>query len=152
MTSEKRRRSLFDLIDEYMRRMEEEIEERFEALHHLFFERPSWNAKARTIEPLCNVFVAPDEVVVTADLPYAKEDTVKVKLLGDNVLEISAEMKRKICLEDFGITHHEGEFSWFHCRVNIPVPVSAEAKRVSFKNGILEVRLPRKRGYEIKIE
>jgi len=149
VTFEKRRRSLFELISEYIREIEEEIEERF---REFFAEQPSWNARTRTLEPLCNVFVTPDEVVVTADLPYAEESTVQVKLLNEKLLEIRAKMKRTMCFEDLGITHQKGEISGFYCQVRIPVAVKTEKMHTSFRNGILEVRLPRKRGYEIKIE
>jgi len=149
MTFEKHRRSIFELISEYIREIEEEIEERF---REFFAERPSWNARTHTLEPLCNVFVTSDEVVITADLPYAEESTVQVKLLDGKILEIKAKMKRTLCFEDLGITHQKGEFSEFYCQVRIPVAVETEKMRTSFRNGILEVRLTRKRGYEIKIE
>ncbi|MCW3985708.1 MAG: hypothetical protein NWE91_04790 [Candidatus Bathyarchaeota archaeon] len=48
--------------------------------------------------------------------------------------------------------HQKGEFSTFNCQTHIPVPVDMEKQEAKFKKGILEVRLPRKKGYEIKIE
>jgi len=149
MTFERRRRSIFELISEYMRAIEEEIEER---LREFFVDHPSWNPRTCTLEPLCNVFITPDEVVITADLPYAEKDTIEVKPLNNNLFEIKAKLKRKICFEDLGITHQEGEFSTFYCQVRVPVAVEKEERKISFKNGILEVRLPRKKKHEIKIE
>lgn len=149
MTSESRKRSIFELIREYMRAIEEEIEER---VREFFEERPSWNPRTCTLEPLCNVFVTPNEVIITADLPYAEENDIEVKPLNENLVEIKAKLKRKICFRDLGITHHKGEFSMFYCQVHIPVAVESNRRKVSFRNGILEVRLPRKRGYKIKIE
>ncbi|MFQ6068685.1 MAG: Hsp20/alpha crystallin family protein [Candidatus Bathyarchaeia archaeon] len=144
--SSKRRRSIFDLISEYMKEMESLVEELLPT------ERPCWNVEECTIEPLCNVVVTPSEVIVTADLPFADPYSIKVEPFDEKTLEISAKMKRKVYLDDFGITYQKGEFSTFNCQTHIPVPVDIEKREVKFKKGILEVRLPRKKGYEIKIE
>jgi HSP20 family molecular chaperone IbpA len=61
-------------------------------------------------------------------------------------------MERSVRFADFGITHRKGEFSSFRSRVRIPVPVETERMKIHFKRGILEVHLPRKKGYRIKIE
>jgi HSP20 family molecular chaperone IbpA len=117
-----------------------------------FAEHPSWNTDSCCLEPLCNVFVTPHEVVITADLPNADHKSVKVKELSGDLIEITAEMKRKMRFDDFGITHREGEFSSLRCHPHIPVPIDTKLTKISFKQGILEIRFPRKRGYEIKVE
>jgi HSP20 family molecular chaperone IbpA len=144
--SSPRRRSIFELINEYVEKMESLAEELLPT------ERPSWDIQARTIEPLCNVFVTPKEVIVTADLPFSDPDSIKVAPIDRNTLEISAKIKRRVCCEDLGIIHQRGEFSNFNCQIRIPVPVNLEKQEAKFKKGILEVRLPRKKGYEIKVE
>lgn len=149
MYERRRKRSIFDLMSEYM----EEFESLADELMGLAFpERPSWNTESCCLEPLCNVFVTPDEVVVTADLPNTEPETVKVEAVSEDLIEIAAKMKRKMRFDDFGITHREGEFSWLRCQTRIPVPVDTKRMKISLKRGILEIRLPRKRGYEIKVE
>ena len=144
----RRRRSIFDLIDEYF----ESLEAWAERVRETFFERPSWNCRTCTIEPLRDIMVTSDEVIVTVDLPYAEQNTIQVKPVGKDTIEISAKMRRKVSLDDFGITHHRGEFQRFHCRTRIPVPVYMERMEIRLKRGILEIRLPRKHEYEIPIE
>ena len=134
-----------------------EYMEEFEALadelmRSAFPEHPSWNIESCCLEPLCNVFVTPDEVVVTADLPNTEHESVKVEAVGEDLIEITAKMKRKMRFDDFGISHREGEFSSLRCQTRIPVPVDTKRMKISLKRGILEIRLPRKRGYEIKVE
>jgi HSP20 family molecular chaperone IbpA len=146
MASRRRRRSIFDLFDEYV-----EGTALFEEEPWLF-ERPSWDIRTRTIEPLCNVAVTPDGVVVTADLPFSDPDSIKVKPIDEKTLEISAKMKRRVCCEDLGIVHQKGEFSTFNCKIRIPVAVNMKQRKTKFKKGILEVRLPRKKGNEIKVK
>lgn len=108
-------------------------------------ERPSWDTKACCIEALCNVSVEVDEVVVTADLPNTNPDTIKIEQINRDILEIKAEMKRRVRFDEFGITHRKGEFRFFRCQMHIPVSFDAKKMTTRFKRGILEVRLPRKR-------
>lgn len=148
MENKKKRRSLFDLIREY----EEEIEELRQGLILPPLEHPSWNIRECTLEPLCNIFISSKEIIVTADLPYAKPDSVKVEAVNEDRIEITAEMKRKVKFEELGITHHEGEFSTFSCQVGIPVAFDVEHMATSFKHGVLEIRLPRKRRHQIPVQ
>jgi len=149
MHETRRKRSIFDLMREYI--------EEFEAVADKLMdsplaEHPSWNAESCCLEPLCNVFVTPDEVLITADLPNAENESIKVEAVSEDLIEITAEMKRKMRFDDFGITHREGEFSSLRCQPRIPLPVDTKRMKISFKHGILEIRFPRKRGYEIKVE
>jgi HSP20 family molecular chaperone IbpA len=146
--SEKRKRTIFDIIDEYFASLEERLEP-FGGMH---IERPSWNQRACTMEPLRDLMVTPTEVIVTVDLPYTEENKIQVKPVDKNTIEILAQMRRKIRFDEFGIKHHKGEFQTFHCRTRIPVPVSMDKMEVRFKKGILEVRLPRKHEHTISIE
>ncbi len=107
-------------------------------------EGPSWDVSTCCIEPLCNVNVAPNEVIITADLPYADPEAVEVKQVGKRTLEIKAKMKRKINFKDFDITHRKGEFEFFRCQTRIPVPVDMKQMRKELKRDFLEVHLPRK--------
>jgi len=91
-------------------------------------------------------------VIVTVDLPYAEENTISVKPIGRDTVEILAKMKRKIRFDDFGITHYKGEFQTLHCQTRIPLPVYMDKMELRFKKGILEIHLPRKREHEIPIE
>lgn len=146
--STRRRRSIFDIIDEYFENLGEWAERVREAL----IEKPSWNRRACTMEPLRDIMVTPTEVTVTVDLPYAEENTIQVKPISKDTIEILAKMKRKVRFDDFGITHYKGEFQTLHCQTRIPVPVYMDKMEIRFKKGILEIRLPRKHEYEIPVE
>ena len=146
MENKKKRHSIYGMIREYL----EEVERLKEGLSPT--ERPSWNSRDCTLEPLSNIFVATREVIITADLPCALPYSVKVEPINEDRLEIAAEMKHKVKFKDWGITHHEGEFSTFSCQTRIPVPVDTKHMKTSFKRGILEIRLPRKRSYKIPLK
>jgi HSP20 family molecular chaperone IbpA len=135
-----KRRSTADIFAGYL----EDLKEEFEEWKREFIEKPSWNQKASTMEPLHNVTVTSTEVVVTVDLPFTRKSTLRVKPLDESTLEISAGMKRKMTFREMGITHHEAEFQRFHCCTQVPVPVQMGKMRIRFKKGMLEVHLPRR--------
>jgi HSP20 family molecular chaperone IbpA len=129
------------MIDEYFEDMEKWAEQVRETLS----ERPCWDLKTCAIEPLREITVTPTEVIVTVDLPYAKKETVQVKVVNATSLEIFAEMKKKIRLTELGVTHRKGVIQRFHGWIRIPVTVNIDKMRVQNKKGILEIKLPRKR-------
>jgi HSP20 family molecular chaperone IbpA len=107
------------------------------------FERPSWRTRSSTIEPLTNVIVEMEEVIVTADIPCADVSKIRVSFVDEKTLEITAQLKRKFRFQDFNISHRRGEFSRYHAMVTIPVPIEKRIALTCEKN-ILEIRLPRK--------
>lgn len=144
----RRRRSIFEIIDEYLEELERASREFMGAL---LSGRPSWDTSERCLEPLTNMHITPDEVVVTVDLPMVKPETIKVRALSDNVLEVSAEMKRTVYFREFGVTHHRGEFCGFKSKTRIPVPVDMRNITTKFVRGILEIHIPRKAKAGVRI-
>ncbi|KYH40099.1 MAG: heat-shock protein [Candidatus Bathyarchaeota archaeon B63] len=130
----------------------DELEEIAEEMFERLLERPSWDITTQSLEPLCDVFVRSDRVIVTADLPKVDPRSIRVRGISDDLIEITAKMRVKVNFEDWGVTHRRGEFSCFSCRVPLPVPVDMSGAEARFRRGILEISLPRKKGYEIKVE
>jgi len=144
----RRRRPIFDLMRDYAEGLDAWADELVEYMT----ERPSWDVESCCLEPLSNIFVAANEVIITTDLPYADPDSIRVKAVDKNSIGITANMKRKLCFDDFGISHRKGEFSKFRCHVRIPVDLDTSHTKTQFRRGILEVRLRRKKGHRIKVE
>jgi len=146
MENKKKKQSIYDMIREYL----DEAEKLKEGIPTI--ERPSWDLRACTLEPLSSIFVTPKEVIITADLPYVEPQSVKVEPINSDRLEITAAMKRKVKFKEMGIVHQEGEFASFSCQTRIPMPVDMQRMKTNFKRGVLEVRIPRKRSYKIPVE
>lgn len=106
---------------------------------------PGWNVAAACIHPLYNVLVSATEVVLTVDLPYVDENKVKLSCPANDVVEIYAETTRKITFRDLGVKHRHGEFTCYHTRIRIPVPVDESEIQTKFKRGVLEVHISRLR-------
>jgi HSP20 family molecular chaperone IbpA len=136
----KRRRPISEIIDEYFT----DLETWAEGVSAAFGERPSWNLRECSLEPLREMVVTPKEVLVTVDLPFTNKNGVKVKPVGNSFLEISAKLNKIVRLDDLGVTHRRGEFQRYHCQLRIPVPVNMKKMAVNYKKGMLEVHLPRK--------
>jgi len=149
MSEKQRNHSIFDTINEYMEEFEKLADELMEST---FYEGPSWNTETCCIHALSNVFVTPREVIVTADLPNIEPETVKVEAVDENTIEITAKMKKKVQFVDLGINHRQGEFSFLRCQGRVHVVFDVEKMKISWKGGILEVRFPRKKRYQLKVE
>jgi HSP20 family molecular chaperone IbpA len=137
----RRKRSVSEIIDEYFA----DFDKWAEGFRGIFTETPSWNLRNGSMEPLRDMMITPKEVLVTVDLPFTSKSTVKVEPVDSNALEITAKMKRKIRLDDLGITYCRGEFQKFHSHLLIPVSVNMKKMDVQYKKGILEIHIPRKR-------
>jgi HSP20 family molecular chaperone IbpA len=121
-----------------------------ELMDSAFSEGPSWNTETCCLQALSNVSITSREVIVTADLPNIEPETVKVEAVDENLIEITAKMKKKVRFADLGIYHRQGEFSSLRCQDRIHVAIDVEKMKISCKAGILEVRFPRKRSQEIE--
>ncbi len=148
MSSERRRRSIFEMFDEYFERVEALVEHQVEAL----MERPSWRPVSSTIEPLTNIFIEATEVVVTADIPCTDPRKTRVNFIDEDTLEVTAPLQRCVKYGDFRVRHRRGEFRQFHTRFKVPVPVEKHEAKITCKRGVLEVRIPRKLGVPTAIE
>jgi len=142
MSEKQRKHSLFDTMNEYMEEFETLADE---LMASIFPEGPSWNTETCCLQALSNVSITSREVIVTADLPNIEPETVKVEAADENLIEITAKMKKKVRFADLGIYHRQGEFSFLRCQSRIHVAIDVEKMKISCEGGILEVRFPRKK-------
>jgi HSP20 family molecular chaperone IbpA len=147
MFDKREKSSSFDAMEKYLEEIEALAEE---VMASAFPKGPSWNTETCCLQALSNVFVTPREVIVTADLPYIDSETVKVEVIDENLIEIKAEMKKKVRFADLGIAHRQGEFSFLRCQGRVHVAIDVEKMEISCKEGVLEVRFPRKKVHKIE--
>jgi HSP20 family molecular chaperone IbpA len=141
MSEKLRKRSIFDVMGEYVEAFDALADELLEATSP---EGPSWNTETCCLQALSNVFVTTREVVVTADMPNIETETVKVEAIDEMLIQITAKMKKKVRFADLGICHRQGEFSTLRCQDRIQVAFDSEKMKIAFTGGIIEVRFPRK--------
>jgi HSP20 family protein len=145
-----------------MSRAEREMERMFED----FLGRPwpglSWPRRLRLWEdlatrgPAIEVYEEKDDVVVKAELPGMRKEDLEVNI-SDNFLTIKGEKKKEEEVEEKGYYYSERSYGSFTRTVEIPKDIQPDKVRASFKDGVLEVRLPKteeakRKEVKIKVE
>jgi len=128
------------------------LPEEFENLFHQFFpvmETPEWPFRwGLTMEE------KEKEVLVRVELPGFAPEEVKVELLGERLL-VEAEHKEPEKPEK-ETAKTEREYAHVKRELTLPPEVEMEKAEASYRNGVLEVHLPRKpeavgRRIEVKV-
>lgn len=110
--------------------------------------RPWWPERwFRTDEmelrpPTVDVFEEKDDIVVKAELPGIEKDKIEVNLT-DRTLTIKGEKKKEEDIKEENYYRAERSYGSFLRTLELPNEVRADKVKASFKNGILEVRMPK---------
>ncbi len=140
-----------------------EIQNEIDAVFRDFMRGPRWSAgreigfESKWREPFVDIFDRGDEFIVTAELPGVRKEDIKVKVTDDTVY-IEARVRREHELEQEGAVRVERYYSGYRRVIRLPEEVVPEKAKASYKNGVLEIRLPKKHpgkgkgGFEVKIE
>jgi HSP20 family protein len=104
--------------------------------------RPKDEAIFSDWAPAVDVQETDTEYMVKADLPEVKKEDVKVEV-SEGVLTIEGERTQE--KEEKGRKFHrvEREYGKFVRRFSLPTEVNAEAVKAEFKDGVLNVHLPK---------
>ncbi|WP_018131427.1 Hsp20/alpha crystallin family protein [Effusibacillus pohliae] len=93
--------------------------------------------------PRIDVYETDNEVVATCDLPgLEKKEDVQIDI-DNNVLTISGTINRVNEVRDERMHRQERFVGRFHRSVTLPARVAAEGVKASYRNGVLEVRMPK---------
>ena len=120
-----------------------------------FFGRPASAAAAeRMWMPLCDMYETKDDLYVAFELPGVREKDVSVSISGD-LLTLRGERKWERELKDENYHRLERVYGKFERSVPLPVPVEAEKVKATYRDGVLEIKLPKAekvKPREIKID
>lgn len=129
-----------------------EIERIRREFDRLFEELMPREEGERLFAPAVDVYETDQELVVKAELPGVKKENVEVSI-RDNALHIRGEKKEE--KEEKTETYHRVErvYGKFERVIPLPVDVKVEAAKAEFKDGLLEIRIPKaEESKERKIE
>jgi HSP20 family protein len=92
--------------------------------------------------PLLDLEETKDDFIIRAEIPGMKKEDVKISLTGDK-LRISGERSRE--KEEKGKTYHRMERAYgrFERVLTLPAEIDASKVKASYKEGLLEVTLPK---------
>lgn len=127
----------------------EYMEKRFED----FFKRPfslmgpSWWPKFRLpdleeISTTVDIYEEGGDVVIKAELPGMKKEDIDVNISGDTIT-ISGEKKKEEKIEKKNYYSMERSYGSFTRTFRIPAEVHTDKAKANFKDGVLEVRVPK---------
>ncbi|WP_455388302.1 Hsp20/alpha crystallin family protein [Petrachloros mirabilis] len=106
--------------------------------------------------PSLDVFEEKDEIVVKADLPGMNKDEIEVTVT-ENVVTIKGEKKKEEEVKEKDYYRRERSYGSFVRSVELPSEVKSDQIKANFKDGVLEVRMPKteeakKKSVSVKID
>jgi HSP20 family protein len=108
-----------------------------------------YDLERRELRPLTQITETDDQIIVNIDLPCVTKENIDIKSTEDT-LTIKAKMTECVRLSHYG--KKEAEFENYRKSIRLPCTVDPTKAYASFKNGVLEVKLPKKSyGSEISI-
>jgi HSP20 family protein len=134
-----------------------EIQGEMNRLFDSFFGRPTAVATgtgSRVWMPALDMYETKDDLVLNFELPGVREKDVSLQITGD-LLTVKGERAFDQELKDDNYTHVERVYGKFERTVQLPMPVQADRVKATYRDGVLEVKLPKAdevKPKEIKID
>jgi HSP20 family protein len=132
----------------------EDMERRFGRMERIFqdfFGRPfglhmpalrPWAVAAEEVSPSVDIFEEGNDVVVKAELPGMKKENLAVNF-ADGDLIISGEKKQEEKIEKKNYYRMERSYGSFTRSFRLPSDVQGDKAKATFKDGVLEIRVPK---------
>ena len=117
---------------------------------------PKMGFAEQELSPAVDIFEQDDFVVVKAELPGMKKEEINIEL-NAGLLRITGEKKREEKIERKDYYRMERSEGSFERRISLPSGIDTEKVKASFKDGILDIRIPKteeakRKERKIKIE
>jgi HSP20 family protein len=93
-------------------------------------------------EPAVDLYEEDDELVVKAELPGMTKNDIDVNVTG-KVLTLRGEKKKEEEKKEKDYYQSELVYGAFVRHLNLPTEINPEKAQATFKNGVLEIRLPK---------
>ncbi|MEM4330654.1 MAG: Hsp20/alpha crystallin family protein [Candidatus Pacearchaeota archaeon] len=140
-----------DEIFDRIRRLQEEINSCFRS----FFGRGDFLEKENSMlrKPLVDIEEKEKEVVLYFEIPGVDKKDIKLNVTEEKV-ELKVEKKKEEKTESKGYYKEERSYQGFYRVVSLPTKVIPEKAKAKYKEGILEVRVPKadQKRKEVEIE
>jgi HSP20 family protein len=99
--------------------------------------------------PAVDIIDQKDNILVKADLPGLTKDQIEVNV-QDDVLTIKGEKKEEKEVKEKDYVRTERSYGSFYRSFVLPTTVDAKNVKASCKDGVLEIKLPKKVGAQAK--
>ena len=126
---------------EEMRKFKDDVSSLFED----FFGRPLfpalWRREAELV-PAVDVYETDEDVVVKLEVPGAEKEDIEVSV-SEQEITIKGEVKQEEETKEEGFYRRERRYGSFSRTIPLPATVDTEGARATFKEGVLQVRVPK---------
>lgn len=106
-----------------------------------FLGRPAASVP-RTWAPVLDIHETKDELVLSFELPGVTDKDVSLSITGD-LLTLKGERAANRDVKDENVYRVERVYGKFERSVQLPMPVQAEKVKATYRDGVLEVKLPK---------
>jgi len=134
---------------EEIRRMQRDIDRMFGD----FFDKSSFASFKRDEtewrEPLVDVLENENSVIIKAELPGVDKNDIKLNVTK-NTLEIKVEKRKEEKSETETSRRLERTYTGFYRYMRLPEEVIPEDAKANYKDGILEIKLPKREKSKVK--
>lgn len=127
------------MLDTFRANMEDTLERVF----------PSQASLPALKQPRVDILDLGDALQVVADMPGVQKEDIEINLTPERV-EISAESSTETERKEEEYTYRERGYASYRRVLDLPADVLTDKVEASFKNGVLEVTLPKKEPTEVE--
>jgi HSP20 family protein len=121
------------MLDTFRGNMEETLERVF----------PSQASLPALKQPRVDILDLGDALQVVADMPGVQKEDIEINLTPERI-EISAESSTETERKEEEYTYRERGYASYRRMLDLPADVLPDKAAATFKNGVLEVKLPKK--------
>lgn len=111
--------------------------------------RVKWGEGFELAYPDVDIYEEDNKVVLKAEIPGVKKDELTIDV-SEDAITISGEKKKEEKVEKKDYFRLERSFGSFSRSFSLPSGVDADKAKASFKDGVLQITLPKKEGAKKK--
>ena len=134
-------------FDDFERRFEEFFRRPFSMMGVPWMQR--WSERAEEVSPMVDMYEEGGDIVLKAEIPGMKKEDIQVGI-SDTTVAISGEKKQEEHVEKRDYVHFERSYGSFARVFQLPSEVQTDKVKATFKDGVLEVRMPKTEDAERK--
>lgn len=127
-------------FEEFERRFEDFLRRPFSMMESPWWTR--WPALSGEVTPMADIYEEGGDVVLKAEIPGMTKEEIHVDI-NEKAITISGEKKKEEKVEKKDYVRLERSYGSFARSFGLPAEVQTEKARATFKDGVLEVRVPK---------
>ena len=101
------------------------------------------SAEENEWKPLVDVVDSKDGILLKVEIPGVKQEDISISV-EENTLTVKGERKQESQVNEEGYSRFERSYGAFQRSVLLPPTVDADRVKATYKDGVLEVQLPKK--------